>query len=127
MEQATPDGIPNQLDSWADAVFSSVVSPPPPAKAPLRKSMTKGQLENTIGKPGKMTLTITRLANVSAKDCARKPAFVAGPLQVEGRYCPPTWPAGAGVTAGGAARCASRYFRPDRRDFSGVSDMKFTW
>lgn len=89
--------------------------------------MTKGQLENTIGKPREMTLTIARLAIVSAKDCARKPAIIVGPLQVEGRYCPSTWPAGAGLTAGGAARCANRYFFPDRCDFTGVSDMKFAW
>ena len=78
MEHATPDGRPSQFESWAEAALSNVVSPPPPANAPLRKSMTKGQLENTIGKPGEITLTITRLASVSANDWARKPAIVAG-------------------------------------------------
>jgi len=78
MDAATPDGRPSQFDNCADAAFINVVSPPPPANAPLRRSITNGQLENTIGNPGEIALTITRLANVSANDCARNPANVAG-------------------------------------------------
>ena len=44
----------------------------------MRRSITSGQLENTIGWPGLIALTITRLASVSASDCARNPASVAG-------------------------------------------------
>ncbi|BBU58140.1 hypothetical protein KU6B_44050 [Mameliella alba] len=44
----------------------------------MRRSTTKGQFEKTIGCPGRMAWTMTRLASVSANDCARNPAKVAG-------------------------------------------------
>ena len=49
MLHAMPDGNPSQFESCADAALSNVISPPPPAKAPLRKSISNGQLENIIG------------------------------------------------------------------------------
>ena len=78
IEDATPEGRPSQLDTCAEAALSTADSPLPPEKAPVRRSITSGQLENIIGWPGLMACTITKLASVSASDCARNPANVAG-------------------------------------------------
>jgi hypothetical protein len=66
------------LASCAAPAFSNEISPPPPQKAPVRRSMTNGQLEKIIGKPGSNILTMTSAARVSAKDAASMPSMVAG-------------------------------------------------
>ena len=56
------------FERWAEAArrldgdtaaFMTALSPPAPQKAPVRRSMTKGQLENMTGCPGANTLTST--------------------------------------------------------------------
>ena len=49
MDEATPEGSPRCRPICAAAAFISPLSPPPPAKAPVRRSTTNGQLEKIIG------------------------------------------------------------------------------
>ena len=78
MLEAQPDGNPREFDSCADAAFSNAISPLPPLKAPVLKSIARGQLPKIIGYPGSKTFVIIRVERVSAKVSESDPAIGPG-------------------------------------------------
>jgi hypothetical protein len=76
--EAQPDGSPREFESCADAALSSAISPLPPLKAPVLKSIAKGQLPKIMGYPGSKTFVIIRVDRVSARVSESDPAIGPG-------------------------------------------------